>query len=263
MAAAHPSRNQFLAGLTVEDSALLRSQLVEADLRVGGLLYVRGDRINEVVFPHSGVAVLRASLRDGAGTGLALIGRDGVVGGFAAKASAPATCDCEILIEGKASYMTAAAFRYALDRSPTLRHWSSQFDNALMAQTQQTALCNATHSVEARMCRWLLEVHERSDDERIPLTQGALAELLGVRRTTVTVIAGELADAGAIDCRRGYMRVADRAALEQRCCECYAWLKSAARRLAPERDRALTAGAVRLRDGAVPKRDHSAAGSRS
>lgn len=71
------------------------------------------------------------------------------------------------------------------------------------------------------MCRWLLEVQDRSDSERIPLTQGTLAELLGVRRTTVTLVAGQLEAKGAIDCRRGYMRLIDRAALERCCCECF------------------------------------------
>ncbi len=189
---------------------------------------------------------MRASLRDGAGTGIALIGPDGVAGGFAATASTPATCDCEVLIGGKASHVAATAFRYALDRSPTLRQSASQFDNALMAQVQQTAICNATHSVEARMCRWLLEVQDRSESERIPLTQGTFAELLGVRRTTVTLVAGQLEAAGAIDCRRGYMRVINRTTLEHFCCKCYNHLKSNPIRSVSVRDRAATAGAARV-----------------
>ncbi len=249
MSATQSSRNQFLSGLTLEDFSLLRNHLVLKDLSAGDVLQRCGERANEVVFPHSGVAVMRASLKDGAGPGIALIGLDGYVGGFAAIASAPATCDCEVLVEGKASHIGATAFRHALDRSATLRHWASQFDNALLAQVQQTAVCNAAHSVETRMCRWLLEVQDRSESERIPLTQGTFAELLGVRRTTVTLVAGQLEAAGAIDCRRGYMRVIDRSALEHCCCECYTRLKSTPVRSAPPRDQALIAGTRALTSG--------------
>jgi CRP-like cAMP-binding protein len=226
MSATVALRNQFLSGLTAEDAALLRTHLTPRELRVGDMLQQCGDRTDEVVFPHSGVAILTAPLHQASGAGIALIGRDGLVGGFAAAASAPATCNCEIFIAGQASSISASAFRYALDRSPSLRQWASQFDNALMAQVQQTAVCNAAHSVEARVCRWLLEVQDRSGGERIPLTQGALAQLLGVRRTTVTLVAGHLEAARAIDCRRGFMQVVDRTALERRCCDCYASLKN-------------------------------------
>ena len=242
MAAAQSSSNQFLSGLTAEDYSLLRNRLVLKDLHIAHIVQRCGDRINEVVFPHSGVAVMRAPQRGGAGTGIALIGREGVIGGFAVHAAFPATCDCEVLIGGKASHISASAFREALDRSASLRQWASRFDHALMAQVQQTALCNATHSVEARMCRWLLEVQDRSDSERIPLTQGALAELLGVRRTTVTLVAGQLEAKGAIDCRRGYMRLIDRAALERCCCECFGRMTNNDIRLVTPRDETLIVG---------------------
>ena len=236
MSTAQSSGNQFLFGMSPDDYSMLRNRLVLKDLHIGDMLQRCGDRTSEVVFLHSGVAVMRARQRAGAGTGIALIGRDGIVGGFAVHAALPATCDCEILIGGKASHMPASAFREALDRSSRLRQWASQFDNALMAQIQQTALCNATHSVEARMCRWLLEVQDRSDSDRVPLTQGALAELLGVRRTTVTLAAGQLEAKGAIDCRRGYMRLIDRAALERCCCECFGRMTNNGVRLATPHD---------------------------
>ena len=242
MSSAQASRNEFLSGLPLPDFSLLRNHLAAKDLRVGEIVHRCGDTIDEVVFPHSGVAVMRAPLREGPGTGIALIGRDGIIGGFAANASAPATCDCEVLAGGKASKMAASAFRYALDRSPTLRHWASQFDNALMAQAQQTALCNATHSVEARMCRWLLEMRARSEDDMIALTQSTLAELLGVRRTTVTLVAGHLEAAGALDCRRGAMRIVDRQALERSCCECLVRLKSNTVRSVPIHEQVLVVG---------------------
>ena len=239
--------NLFLSGLASEDLSLLRPLLATAELRVGDVLHRCGTAIDEIFFPHSGVAILTAPQREGAGAGFALIGREGIAGGFAAVASAPATCDCEVLIGGQASRMSASAFRQVLDHSSSLRCWASQSDHALMAQTQQTALCNAAHSVEARICRWLLDIQDRSGGERIPLTQGTLAQLLGVRRTTVTLVAGHLEAAGAISCRRGFMQIVDRAALEGRCCECYARLKRRSLRAVPPCDQVMIVGSVRSR----------------
>lgn len=162
------SRNLFLSGLTAEDMPLLHSQLASTELRAGDILQRWGEATDEVIFPHSGVAIMTAPLQEAASAGIALVGRDGFAGGFAAAAAAPATCTCEVLVAGQASKISASAFRYALDRSSSLRRWASLFDNALMAQTQQTALCNASHSVEARICHWLLEVQDRSGDGRIP-----------------------------------------------------------------------------------------------
>lgn len=239
------SGNLFLSGLTADDIPLLRSHLAPMELHIGDILQRCGESIHDVIFLHSGVAVMTVPQREGSGAGIAFIGPDGFTGGFAASAAAPATCDCEILVAGQASKASVSAFRQALDLSSTLRHWAAQFDNALMAQAQQTALCNAAHSVEARICRLLLEVQDRSGDERIPLTQNSLAQLLGVRRTTVTLVAGHLEAAGAIRCCRGFMEIADRAALQGYCCECYTSLKNKATQLAPLHDRAVMAGAGR------------------
>jgi CRP-like cAMP-binding protein len=219
-------RNAFLSALSESEFALLQSHLTSCDLRVGERLHEIGSRVDHVIFPSSGLVAMTMSLRDGTGAGVVLIGRDGVVGGFAAAAWAPATCDAEVHIAGQASRMSASAFRYVLDQSPTIRALAARFDSALMAQSQQTALCNAAHSVEARICRLLLEVHDRGDSNRVPLTQSSLAQTLGVRRTTVTLVAGRLEAAGALTCRRGYVQISNREELERRSCECYAHAKS-------------------------------------
>ena len=221
MASQPYDRNSFLSQLSMSEFALLRSHLTSFDLHVGDRLHEVGSRVDEVVFPHSGLVAMTMSLRDGTGAGVILIGRDGLVGGFAAAAWAPATCDAEVLIAGQASRMSASAFRYVLDQSPGIRSLAARFDSAMMAQSQQTALCNAAHSVEARICRLLLEVHDRGDSNRVPLTQSSLAQTLGVRRTTVTLVAGRLEAAGALTCRRGYVQIMSREELKRRSCECY------------------------------------------
>jgi CRP-like cAMP-binding protein len=218
-------KNSFLSALSPSEFGLLRSHLTSFDLRVGDRLHELGMSVEQVIFPHSGLVVMTMSLRDGPGAGVILIGRDGIVGGFAAAAWAPATCDAEVHIGGLASRMSTSAFRFVLDQSPAIRCLAARFDSAMMAQSQQTALCNAAHSVEARICRLLLEVHDRGDSSRVPLTQSSLAQTLGVRRTTVTLVAGRLEAAGALTCRRGYVQILSREELERRSCECYGHVK--------------------------------------
>jgi CRP-like cAMP-binding protein len=213
--------NYYLLGLSASEFGLLRSHLTSFDLRVGDCLHDIGREVDQVVFPHSGLVAMTVSLPAGVGAAVTFIGRDGIVGGLSAAAWAPATCDAEVHIAGRASRMSAPAYRYVLEQSPAMRYLAARFDSAMMAQTQQTALCNAAHSVEARVCRRLLEVRDRSDDSRIPLTQNSLARMLGVRRTTVTLVVGRLEALGALSCRRGYMEVRSREELERHSCECY------------------------------------------
>lgn len=230
MSTSTSGKNSFLAGLSGEDFALIRPHLTRRELRAGDNLHFCGDRTEEVLFPHSGLVIMTVPLRDQAGAAIAMIGREGIIGGLAAAASAPANCDAEVLIAGQASRISASAFRHVLNHSSTFRLSVDQFNYAMMAHAQQTALCNAAHSVEARICRWLLDVQDRSGDDKIPLTQGTWARLLAVRRTTVTLVAGRLEAAGLLDCRRGVTRIVDRSAIEQRCCECYTHLRDQTRR---------------------------------
>jgi len=112
-----------------------------------------------------------------------------------------------------------------LHHQPGVRSAAARFDAAMVAQMHRTALCNAVHPVEARFCRWLLEIYDRGDGRNVPLTQSTLSRMLGVRRTTITLVAGRLEAAGALNCRRGYVAVAKREELERRSCECYRHLR--------------------------------------
>jgi CRP-like cAMP-binding protein len=214
-------RNAFLARLAAEEFALLHSHLAAVDLRVGQFVHGRGDQIDHVIFPLSALLAMTVPAREKGGVGVALVGQEGVVGGLAAAASAPATCDAEVHIGGQALRLSASIFRDVLDQSQSIRRHAARFDHAIMAQAQQAALCHAAHSVEARICRWLLEVEGRSGNSKVSLTQATLAQLLGVRRTTVTLVAGQLEAVAAIKCRRGYIQIISREQLERASCECY------------------------------------------
>jgi CRP-like cAMP-binding protein len=226
MSAQPTDRNAFLAELSAADYELFRPHLMSFTLSVGERLQDVGSLVEQVVFPHGGLAALTMPLRNGGGGGAIVVGRDGFVGGFAAAATAPAMCDAEVYIGGRAARMSASAFRYVLDQSPLVRRLASRYNAALMVQAHQTALCNAAHAVEARIARWLLEVLDRSGGFEVPLTQSTLAHMLGVQRTTVNLAAGRLEEAGVINCRRGYMQIVRREQLERHACECYRSVKA-------------------------------------
>jgi CRP-like cAMP-binding protein len=219
-------RNAFLSALSEPDLALVRSYLTRFDLCLDDSLHAVGDEIDRIIFPHSGLVAMIPLSKEGGSVATLLVGRDGVVGGFGAAASAAAVCEARVLIAGEASHMSAASFRYLLDQSPSFRWHAARFDSAMLAQAQQTALCNAVHPVEARICRWLLEIQDRTGSSKIPLKQATLAQMLGSRRTTVTLIAGRLEVAGLIDGHRGYLHIINREELERHSCECYGQIRS-------------------------------------
>jgi CRP-like cAMP-binding protein len=215
-------KNAFLSELSAVEFGALRSHLAPLELRVGQCLHYLGDPVEEVVFPNSGLVAITMPLRDNPGAAAALVGRDGVVGAFPALATAPAASDAVVLIGGQASRLSAAAFRYVLDQSPSIRRRVARYAYAMIVQSQQTALCHAAHPVESRICRWLLAIQGRCAGDRVPLTQSTLAQMLGVRRTTVTLVAGRLEAAGVLKCHRGYMQIVNQDELERRSCECHA-----------------------------------------
>jgi CRP-like cAMP-binding protein len=214
------NQNLFSSTLSSGDFALLEPDLTTIEMRAGDSLHRIGEQVQHVVLPHSGLVAMTLPLNRGTSMEVALIGREGVVGGFLAAASVPASSNAEVRIPGSASRISAKAFCDAFARSVSLQMHVSRFNNALMAQVQQSALCNAVHVVDARLCRWLLEMQDRSGD-KLPLMQKSLARLLGVRRTTVTVAISKLRASGVLECRRGRIRISNRATLERYACECY------------------------------------------
>lgn len=218
-------QNLFLSNLVPAELALLEPHLRSLELRVGNYLHRLADDVEDVVFPHSGLVALTLPLQQQrTNREAALLGREGLVGAFAAVASAPASSNAEVRIHGMATRISAEAFRDALAASPRMRRLAAYCESVVIAQIQHSALCNAAHSADARLCRWLLEIHDRSSD-KLRLTQGTLAQMLGVRRTTVTSAAGKLQALGAVQCGRGYVRVTNRSLLERYSCACYSHLQ--------------------------------------
>jgi CRP-like cAMP-binding protein len=210
--------NRFLATLPPHDFALLTPHLRTATFERGMILHDAGDEIERVYFPHSGMVSLVAVMQSGAGVETATIGRAGVIGagtGLGVKYTARVI----VQLPGTAAWLSASQFHAAANGSQAIRDLIVHYSDLVLAQVQQSVACNVLHTMEGRLCRWLLQAHDCMDGRAIPLTQEFLGQMLGVRRTTVTIAAQLLQSGGLIRYRRGHIQILDRPALEELSCE--------------------------------------------
>ena len=218
----YPSRcNLLLAALPEQDLALLVPHFKEVHLDQGALLQEQGERIDHVYFPHDGIISLLAVMRQGDAIETATIGYEGAVGSFAGLGVRRSHTRAIVQVKGAALRIAASNFRKAAEESAIVRQIIVRYGEMLLIQVQQTAACNALHPVEARLSRWLLQARDRLESNTIKLTHEFLSQMLGVRRTTVTVVANVLQQAGLIRYHRGQIEIVDRIGLEARACECY------------------------------------------
>ncbi|MGZ5876332.1 MAG: Crp/Fnr family transcriptional regulator [Bradyrhizobium sp.] len=220
----HP--NRLLAPLPAAEFELLRPHLKPFEMVQGDLLFDAGDPVNWVYFPHGGVISLVVGLGDGQMIEAAMVGRDGVVGGAAALDGKVALNRGLVQIEGIASILDVGILRKAAERSPHFRTTLIRHEQALFAQAQQSAACNASHTVEARLSRWLLRSRELAGSNTLGLTQEFVAQMLGVRRTSVSLVANTLQNAGLIRYSRGRIQVTNLDGLRAASCECYGRVKA-------------------------------------
>ena len=212
--------NRLLAALPPAELSALTPFLREVSLCRGTVLHEPGDLIAEVYFPHDAVISMVGIMQNGASVETAMIGHEAALGLGAALTSRRAVTRAVVQLPGRAARMGAAEFNQAALASAVLRELAGRANDLLIAQLQQSVACNALHDTEARLCRCLLEYSDRAGDA-LALTQDFLAQTLGVRRTTVTLIAQILQNAGVIRYRRGVIQIVDRPALEAAACECY------------------------------------------
>jgi CRP-like cAMP-binding protein len=218
-------QNRLLAALQPADFSLLKPYLKQIGLEQGVLLHEQEDPIEQAYFPQSGMISLLTVMEDGQAIETATVGREGTVGAMSGLGPAHASSRAVVQVAGTAWVITTSQLQAAVRQSEHLRNVILHYKETLLAQVQQTAGCNALHKTEARLARWLLQTRDRVDSDRIPLTQGFLSEMLGVRRTTVTEVASVLQEAGLIRYRRGQVEIIDRNGLEQAACECYSVIR--------------------------------------
>lgn len=216
------SENQLFSILPLEDYEFLRRYLRGVLLRPQAVLYEPGDSIDRAYFPHRGAVSLNVVLSNGQMIESAMVGRDGVVGGQAALDPQPAAVRAVVEVEGAATTIDIAILQQLAATREAIRLLLLRHEQMLLARTQQIAACNAVHSLEARFCRWLLSAHDMCGGAPLTVTQEKIAELLGVRRTSVCLVAHTMQQAGLIHTRRGQIEILDEAALRANACECYA-----------------------------------------
>jgi CRP-like cAMP-binding protein len=234
-AARHLISNRLLASLQPSDRSLLDPHLEAVTLYQGEVLFEPGDDVTRTYFPcASTMASLVVMMQSGRAAEAATIGREGALGGIVSSGYKPAFTRAEVQIPGPALRIETSRLEEAKERSATLRDLFSRYADALLAQIVQSVACNALHPLEARCCRWLLTTQDRVNSAEIPLTQEALAEMLGVQRTTVTSVARALRARGLIRYARGQITVVDRARLEEAACECHAAVRQHFDRILPE-----------------------------
>jgi CRP-like cAMP-binding protein len=223
--------NAILASLSASDTAALRPHLKATHLQQRTVLYEAGDTIKAIYFPINVVMSLVVSLATGEMTEAAMVGKDGAIGMASALDGKVAMSRAIVQLDGDAMVCDPAAFRGAALQSETLISKVMRHEQTLFAQAQQSTACMAHHEVDARLCRWLLRARDLAGIDQLPFTQEFLAELLGVRRTSVTTVARTLQEAGMIKYTRGKIEILDVEGLRESACECYETVKEQYRQL--------------------------------
>jgi CRP-like cAMP-binding protein len=213
--------NRLLAALPTADLDLLVRHFRLVELERDAVLVRSGDPLKRIYFPLSGLIAFVMDMPSGQTVATAVVGNEGAVGVLTALGPSRSPMTAVVRVAGTALQISPAQFQTALERSSALRGAVQTHTRALLAQWQHVAACNALHSVEARLARWLLHVHDRGDGDVLPLTQETLSELLGVRRTTVTHAVSKLRASGAVRANRRSSIEIDRPRLEAAACECY------------------------------------------
>jgi CRP-like cAMP-binding protein len=230
------SGNKLLASLSGADFERIAPHLRSASTYTRHVLQKQGEPIENVFFPTSGAYSLVKLLSNGQAAEVATIGSDGAFGIGVFLGERTAECALQVVIPGAGVYMSAEVFTAEMNQRAGFFNHLIRYSQSLMHQMMQTTACNSLHSAEQRVCRWLLTMRETVGQDQFPMTHETLATMLGVRRPTVTIVAGSLQHSGVIQHRRGFVTIVDGEQLEVKSCECYEAMQRTSRRLLPEID---------------------------
>jgi CRP-like cAMP-binding protein len=226
-----PHRSNFLLNRLKPDLLTrIEPHLSLIELPQGKVLARRDELVEKVYRPHSGIISCVVELKGGEAITTAMIGRDGAFGAGQALDDHVSLNDVVMQISGTTSVITSERICDVAEQLPVFRRRWVSYEQFLLAQVQQTGACNAIHSAQSRTCKWLLRMHQLAGDD-LPLTQEFFAEMMGVRRTTLTGVAGELQKARMITYRRGHIQILDLEKVRQTACECEEDLDSRYRRI--------------------------------
>jgi len=230
-AASNPSQNHLLAALPDAEYEPLARHLEFVPMRLGTILYEPDGQLQHAYFPTTAIVSLHYVMESGAAAETAGVGREGVVGISLFMGGDTTPSSAVVATAGDAYRLERHLLLQEFNRAGLMQRLLLRYTQALMTQIAQTAACNRHHSVEQRLCRWLLLTLDRVASPDLVMTQELIAGMLGVRREGITEAAGNLQSAGAIRYRRGHIAVLDRSSLEARSCECYAVVRNEVDRL--------------------------------
>jgi len=214
--------NHLLAALPTADYNRIAATLRTIPLPLKQILQNPGEEIDRIYFPGGGFCSILAVLRDGSMVEVATVGKEGMLGVHAIADHVPTTSMIMVQGEIETCYtMPVSAFRAEMDRHGAFYNIVGRFAQALTGFIMQSTACNAAHTIEQRLARWLLHAGDRMESDAFPLTQEFVAMMLGASRPMVTVAAGTLQKAGLITYRHGRVTIVDRHKLEDASCECY------------------------------------------
>jgi CRP-like cAMP-binding protein len=217
--------NWLLGALETASRARIEPHLEPVTLKLGAVVCEAGGLLRHAYFPQGNVLSLLTVLENGAAIETANIGREGAFGLFAAMYSRVSFNRCIVQFEGGMVRCAIELLQSEFKHSEHVRNLFVSYSETLLSQVQQTVACNALHTTEEKMCRWLLMMHDRAEGEALPYTHEFLSHMLGANRKSVTLAAQSLQTAGLISYHRGKIQILDRPGLEKASCECYAIVK--------------------------------------
>ena len=205
---------------------MIRPHLKTVDLPHEQVLAEVDEALKRAYLPHRGLISLVVRLARGEHVQIAMVGRDSVFGSFSALGDPVALHGAVVLVPGVASTLDVERLRTAADQSSTFRTALARHALAVYAQIQQTAGCNAAHTVESRLARCLLQMRDLARSDKLLLTQESMAQMIGARRNSVSLVASTLQQANYIHYSRGHIEITSLEGLGKTSCECYAQVKS-------------------------------------
>jgi len=217
-----PRQNHLLAALPAGAYDRLLPDLEPRPLPLGWTIHGAGDREKYVYFLTAGIVSRFHVMENGASAEFAITGREGVIGVASFLGGESTPNQAVVLSPGYSFRVAADALTSEFERGGPLAHLLLRYTQALITQTGQNVACNRHHSLEQRLCRWILSCLDRLPTNELTMTHELIAEMLGVRRVGVTEALGKLQEARLIQCSRGHIAVLDRPRMEARVCECHA-----------------------------------------
>ncbi|HEY2873690.1 MAG TPA: Crp/Fnr family transcriptional regulator [Reyranella sp.] len=211
----------MLAVLIEEDHERLRPQMMALDMEAGAILHRVGDDVVDTWFPlAAAAAAFCVEDIDGESMDVAQIGREGAIGGIVSNGHLPAYSTAVVRFPGRFIRIKTSALEQAKLHSIALRHWFSRYSDCLMAQVFQTAVCNGKHTIRQRTAKLLLAALERTGEPELPVTQEQFADMMGVGRSFVSRVLGEMRRNGVIESRRKLLLIKDEQKLRGLSCGC-------------------------------------------